>query len=246
MCIEGCWPFVGKHKLHYTAYNFQKREISLSQQLMTNLLRLASHPTSAKFWEGGNYELNMTFNTLRDKHWMQVMQAVWGHPLINGPLGARYFPDHAPEKGMAIQVPPPTATLNQHGQIAIDGLIVGCDIQATRSLFECVSVLVPVGMFADTGNIPHSGQQAFAFPQIDNVFLEIAMAVYQQVPFEVAAIGYERSCQLPSELQNELDLRHNFLVAGNFLIREEVLEQIDPDLSAYQEVRPKLRYLPPR
>jgi hypothetical protein len=143
-------------------------------------------------------------------------------------------------------VPPPTAALVQHGQLKLGETVVGCDIQATRSLFECVSVLVPVGMFEGMAGGAQVRREYPALETLDEVFYDIALGVYDLVPFQIAAIGYERSCQLLSELCSDSELRHNFLVTGNFLAQDEVLLEIEPDLTPYTEVRPHLRWMAPK
>src|SRR3954471_24113862 len=114
---------------------------------MPNSLTIANHDHLTSFWEGGNYELNLSFDMLRDKQWQRMIQAIWEHSSFYGPLAERYTPTGAVPAQVAVQVPPPTATLTQHGQLKVGNAVIGCDVQATRSLFECVSILVPVGMF---------------------------------------------------------------------------------------------------
>lgn len=210
------------------------------------MLELAHHADPALYWEGGHYELNLSFETLRDKQWQDVLNAIWSHVLINGPLAARYTPNGAVAEKVAIQVPPPTAVLKQHGQIAVNGFAIGCDVQATRSIFECVSILVPIGMFKD---ITGSALMRQTYPQLaalDEAFYDIALSLYSIAPFQIASIGYERSCQLPSELRSDPEVRHNFLAAGNFLIQESILRTLEPDLAPYQQVRRGLYWLAAR
>lgn len=209
-------------------------------------LTLARHQNAQDYWGGGNYELNLTFDTLRDKQWPQVLEALWEHPALDGPLAGRYSPAHEVARRSAIQPLPPTATLIQHAQLQVDGLLVGCDVQATRSLFECVSVLVPLGMFEGIVGGPEARQKYPELETLDAVFYDIAMHVYDTVAFRVAVIGFERACQLPAELVADGELRHNFLVMGNFLAQDDVLQTIEPDVTQYQEVRPALRWKPAR
>src|SRR5438105_4609509 len=115
----------------------------------TPLLNVANYASPATYYEGGHYELNMSFEALREKQWQNVLETIWKFPQLNGPLSERYYPGGAISTVAPIQSPPPTVTLTQHGQLQIGEAVVGCDIQATRSLFECVSVMVPVAMFAD-------------------------------------------------------------------------------------------------
>lgn len=210
------------------------------------MLEFSHHTEPALYWEGGHYELNLSFETLRDKQWQEVLEAIWRHASMNGPLAARYTPNVAIAEKVAIQVPPPTAVIKQHGQIAVNGRAVGCDVQATRSIFECVSILVPIGMFK---GITGGALMRYRYPQLeelDAVFYDIALSVYSVAQFQIAALGYERACQLASELRSDPEARHNFLAAGNFLIQESVLRALEPDLTPYQEVRQGLYWLAAR
>lgn len=202
------------------------------------MLHIAQHSDATRFWAGGNYELNMSFSGLRDRQWPQIMQALWEHPAMRGPLAGRYIPGKTMPANAAMQTPPPTAILIQHGQLIVaPDQAAGCDVQATRSLFECISILVPMGMFAQP-NLP--------LAELDSLLYDIALTLYDLVRFQVAAIGHERACQLASELRTDPELRHNFLVNGNFLIEESILAEIEPDLTPYREVRPGLRHAPAR
>ena len=39
-------------------------------------LRLAHHADLDTFWSGGEYELNLSFGTLRDKQWQRLVNAL--------------------------------------------------------------------------------------------------------------------------------------------------------------------------
>jgi hypothetical protein len=208
-------------------------------------LQPATHAEEHAYWDGGNYELNMSFESLRDKQWERVMQTVWTHHLIYGPLTTRYVPGAAVTR-TSIIIPQPTATQAQHGQIEINAIAYGCNVLATRSLFECVSVLVPLGMFA--GITLREGESLRrANPQLetlDNLLYEIALAVYEIAPFQVAAIGWERECQVVGELRTDANLRHQFFGEGNFLAREDVLRGLGLRVDTYTLVRPGLYWAP--
>src|SRR5262245_12357743 len=109
-------------------------------------LTIASHDDPAAYFEGGHYELNLSFEALRDREWQRALEVIWEHESLYGPLSARYYPGGNVSERTSVQAPPPTATLVQHGQMKVGDAIVGCDVQATRSLFECVSIMVPVHM----------------------------------------------------------------------------------------------------
>src|SRR5258708_33130073 len=155
-------------------------------------LTVAAHQDQSSFYEGGHYELNMSFEMLRDKQWQRILEALWQHPMLHGPLEGRYYPGGATPPTSAIQAPPPTATLVQHGQMRIGNLIIGIDVQATRSLFECVSALIPVNMLAGLKAEPQMRQRHPELAELDNLLCDIALRVYDEVPFKIAAMGFER------------------------------------------------------
>jgi hypothetical protein len=209
-------------------------------------LQTAMHNTPAAYYSGGSYALNMSFDTLRDKQWQRVIELIWQHPALYGPLAARYHPNSQVAAQVQVQAPPPTATITQHGQMQVENTVIGIDVQATRSLFECVSILVPVGMFA---GIEASIDMRSHYPELkalDDIFYDIALAVYDLHPFQIAAVGYERECQLPMELSGDAEVRRSFFATGNSLIQESVLRMLGADDAVqYDLVRPNLRWLPP-
>jgi hypothetical protein len=212
---------------------------------MVEELTTAKRSQLSQYWTGGNYELNLSFDSLRDRQWQQLLEALWAHPALNGPLRGRYVPGGPTPDRATPHAPPPTATLTQHGQLAIGNLIVGCDVQATRSLFECVSVLVPLGMFEGITGGPNVREHYPGLQALDAILYDIALRIYDQTPYRIAAIGYERECQLLSELRTNGEMRHAFLVMGNWLAQDETLKLLEPDLTPYPEVRPGLRWQAP-
>src|SRR5262249_3829815 len=208
-------------------------------------LTVAAHQDQSSFYEGGHYELNMSFEMLRDKQWQRILEALWQYPMLYGPLEGRYYPGSPTPAASTIQPPPPTATLVQHGQMRIGNLIIGIDAQATRSLFECVSVLVPVNMLAGLKPDPQMRQRHPELAELDTLLCEIALQVYDVVPFKIAAMGFERECQLPMELRRDVPQRDEFLRAGNFFAQKDVLSALEQDVSRYEEVRANLYWLGP-
>src|SRR5260221_11748251 len=148
----------------------------------TPALTVANHTSPGTYYEGGHYELNMSFEVLREKQWQSVLDTIWKSPQLNGPLSERYYPGGEIATFVAIQSPPPTATLTQHGQLQIEEAVVGCDIQATRSLFECASVMVPVAMFADLIPAYNIRQDHPELQVLDEMFYAIALSVYDVAP----------------------------------------------------------------
>lgn len=210
------------------------------------LLAVAQHSDPLRYWQGGNYELSLTYSALRDRQWGGILAALWAYPHLTGPISARYHPGGGQPTPTPVQAPPPTATIIQHGQIRFGGLLVGCDVQATRSLFECVSLFVPIGMLSGLAGGLNMRRTHPELSDLDALFYDIALHIYDEVPFDFAAIGYERGCQLLAELSEDGEARHNLLVGGNFMGRGEALRQIESDLSQYQQPRPDLYWMPAR
>lgn len=208
-------------------------------------LSVAKHDNSAAFYAGGHYELNLSFEMLRDKQWQRALETLWSDASVYGPLASRYVPGEPVPEQIAVQVPPPTATLVQHGQMKIGESVVGCDVQATRSLFECISVMIPISMFERLVGSSRLRQEHGELQALDEVLYDLALRIYDEVPFKIAALGYERECQLPLELRSDPQMRHAFLVTGNFLAQDDVLNSLEPDLSRYEQVRANLRWLAP-
>lgn len=207
-------------------------------------LSLAAHKQNHLYWEGGHYELNMTFDALRDKQWQRVLQAIWGYPQLFGPLESRFIPGTAALQ-TAIAIPAPTATQTQHGQIVLGSVAVGCDVLATRSLFECVSLLVPLGMFSGLDHAtPELRRANPALAELDQTFAALALAVYDAVPFRLAAIGLERECQVVAELKSDDQARQALIDEANFFAQEDVLRQLNIPMDDYQLVRNGLRWAP--
>jgi len=211
---------------------------------MTNTLTVASHTSPASYWEGGHYELNLSFDTLRDRQWERVMHTIWSHPAIFGPLTERFVPGVQAPPATDIHVPPPTATMTQHGQLMIGEMVIGCDVQATRSLFECISLLVPLGMFGGITGGPQIRRQHPELDTFDKVLTDIALRIYDVASFKIAAIGYERGCQLPAELRSNTELCAAFLLAGDALAQEDVLRSMQLNVADYEQRRANLRWIP--
>ncbi len=204
-----------------------------------NALTLAAHDQDQLYWEGGHYELSMSFDGLRDRQWLRVLQAIWTHPRLHGPLDVRYVPG-AEIHPVEIAVPSPTATQTQHGRIDIGVGVVGCDVLATRSLFECISILIPLGMFTGLttgGDVRQGNRQLVA---LDEALYDVALAVYDVAPFSIAAIGLERDCQVSTELQHDPVQRTELVRIGNFLARQSLLQGLQIETTSYQAVQADL------
>lgn len=205
-------------------------------------LTLALHHDDPRaFWSGANYALNMSFGTLRDDQWRRVLELIWTYEAIIGPLTGRYYPGNEIAK-TRIETPPPTAAIAQYGMVWVNArLAVGCNVQATRSLFECVSVQTPQGMFE--GVTPETHPH---IPQLEGHYRALAEAIYPQVPFQLANIGWELDCVLEGELIRSADLRADMAASGGFYAQETLLAAAGIEFRDYIEITPGLRWAPYR
>jgi hypothetical protein len=71
---------------------------------------------------------------------------------------------------------------------------------------------------------------------------EIALSVYDIVPFKLAAIGWERECQVVAELRADDAARAALIREGHFFAQDDVLRQLGI-AGDYQAVRAGLRWV---
>ncbi|MCD4684822.1 MAG: hypothetical protein K8S97_02665, partial [Anaerolineae bacterium] len=183
---------------------------------MTQHLALAQHTRPEAFWSGGEYELNLSFGMLRDRQWTRLVEALWAHEALSGPVAARYIPGEPLPVPVAVEVPEPTAAQAQYGVLQVSGLDAGCSVLATRSLFECVTVQVPVGMFDGLSTSDEAAPTQLHISPLDHVFRELALMLFEIVPFDLANIGYLAGPQLVEELQADTAQRLALINTGNF------------------------------
>jgi hypothetical protein len=204
------------------------------------LLQLAE---TEPFWSGPLFELNLSFDSLRNYQWERLLRALWATPSFSGPLSALYHPGKASPPTTALILPDPTATYSQFGIWEVEPDVrAGIEVLVTRSLFECMSVVMPVIMFANVGVEPEdAGLQA-----LEKLLYDLALNLYQTTAFSIAAIGIDRGCQLLMDFIVDSAPRSAFVKAGNFLARDDTLAAIRLEPRVYKEVMPSLRWCPPR
>jgi hypothetical protein len=198
----------------------------------------APHDQVSALWHGAPYELNLAFGSLRDDQWWRVLTALWETPSLLGPLAARGLPSQVKDKAR-ITIPPPTTTFTQYADLILGPeQVVGCSVLVTRSLFECVSIQVPSGMFADLdpGHLPR-------IPRLEAIFYSLALAIYRQAAFECATIGWERGCVLEAELAGDADLRQRVLSEGGVFITDAGLASIGVGTTRHDVAVPGLRWI---
>ena len=201
-------------------------------------LQIAHHSEPDAYWAGPDYELNMTFEVLRDRQWQRLTQSLWDDPTLDGPFEARYVPGSGQPTRIPVQAPAPTATQTHYGLLSLEGMAVGCRLLLTRSLFECATLQVPLSMFEGSFE-----EEPLLVPSLDYVLQEIALAIFAVAPFELANIGSETGCYLVAELLADPQQRDEFVTQGNFFARDSVLAMLDVSPTEHVEARPGLRWV---
>lgn len=198
----------------------------------------ARHDRENDLWRGTPYELNLAFGSLRDDQWWRVLTALWETPSLHGPLAARGLPGETKERAR-IAIPTPTTTFTQYADLILGpDQVVGGSVLVTRSLFECVSIQVPSGMFAgvEVGHLPR-------IPRLEAIFYSLALAIYRQAPFECATIGWERGCVLETELAGDVDLRQRLLSQGGVFLPDDRLASLGVEATRHDVALPGLRWI---
>ncbi len=201
------------------------------------------------YWAGNNFELNMSYGTLRDYQWKRLMDALWSSTLLQGPLAKRFVPNQPAPDMTGVRYPAPTDTYSQHGILALGDGHVGLDVLVTRSLFECISISIPTGMFAvdPFGSEPDVLRtDEFKISTAYEQYKEVALQCYQIVPFELASIGWNRECQILTELEIDADKRQILLDLGNFFATQDTLRKLELDVNGLQPVLDSLYWMPPK
>jgi len=119
---------------------------------------------------------------------------------------------------------------------------VGCAVLVTRSLFECVTLQVPLGMF---DGVPVDGRGTPRIEALDHIYQDIALDVFDYVPFDLATIGFQSGCCLFAELQADEQQCFDLLNAGSIFARDDVLRALNVWPDDYPAARPGLRWIPP-
>lgn len=195
------------------------------------------------YWTGHNFELNVSFATLRDYQWKRLIDGLWQLEDLTGPLVDRYVPEEEIPVYADIHYPSPTDTLTLHGILATRVGPVGFDMLITRSLFECITISTPTGMlFSESPTTKRTEETKLSgvFAQ----YREIAIALHQIVNFDIASIGWNRECQILTELETDAQRRQAFFARGNFFATDDVLRRLNGTPNDYEEILPGVRWAP--
>jgi hypothetical protein len=107
-----------------------------------------------------------------------------------------------------------------------------------------VTLQVPLGMF-DGLTVDPKNKYGLRIEPLDHLYQEIALAVFDVVPFDLANLGFQCECRLISELQADTKQRLELMAHGNFFARDEVLIALGFAPNNYVSVRAGLRWIPP-
>lgn len=184
---------------------------------------------------GKNFELNMSFVNLQDRHWRHVLNTLWGQETVGGPYATEYRADVTRLRTVDIQYPDPTATFTQYGKLVFNNWQLPIKVLVTRSLFECISITIA----NNTLNQPD------VVDQLQHHLKRIAVKTYQASRFQIASLGWDRECQLPNELLNDEKARAAFVEVGGFLAQDSILAQLELPPDNYEEILSGLRWVPP-
>lgn len=201
------------------------------------------------YWAGNNFELNLSYGTLRDYQWKRLLDALWSSTILHGPLAKRYIPNQPAPDMAAVRYPTPTDTYSQHGVLVVGESQVGLDVLVTRSLFECISISIPTGMFAidPLGSEPDVLRtDEIKITSAYEQYKAVALQIHQVVPFELASIGWNRECQIVTELEADADKRQVLLDLGNFLVTEDTLRKLNLDVDSLESLENGLYWMPPK
>jgi hypothetical protein len=196
-----------------------------------------------------NFELNMSFDMLRENQWSRVLDALWGYGHISGPFSSAASTEDEDLSITTIQYPAPTATYTQPGYLSLGEKVVGIHVLVTRSLFECISVTVAANALDE--NLADN-QSTFlkvdtsAVEVMEDTFKRLALYLYEAAPFEIATIGWNRDCQLLAELASDEKARLRLFETGGFLAQGTVLDRLGADEGDFEEVLPGLWWMPSR
>lgn len=212
---------------------------------MSSRIRLASHEQPADFWSGERYELNLSFQGLQDRQWRQLIDEIWAIEDLRGPLPRRYVPTQAEPTAVSILYPEPTAAFVQHAAFSLDDFAVGAEVLITRSMFECISLQIPLAMFAPKDETKAGELKAVTADVLKAIFKSIALRLYLTITFKIGTIGFNRECQLVDELLGSEEAHQAFLQKGDVFIEDALLAQMGQNHADYETVLPGLRWLPP-
>ncbi len=184
---------------------------------------------------GQNYELNMSFNSLQDRHWRHLLNTLWQQEQISGPFASRFHNSGSPPRLVDIQYPDPTATFTQYGKLNVGSESLPIKVLVTRSLFECISITIAQSDLDQTDTLT----------ELQEILKNIALHLYQASPFQLASFGWDRECQIPSEIKSDENARQPLIEAGHFLAQDKLMIEMGLTLRDYELVCEGLRWVPP-
>lgn len=212
---------------------------------MSARIQIPAHADPRDFWSGGTYELNLSYDTLRDNQWSRLLDSFWSIEGVFGPYERRYTPGEAEASREKIRYPAPTDTYTQHGVVSVDGVHIGFEVLVTRSIFECFSVHLPVGMIVIPSALENDKIASRVRAAVEDSYRFVALRMYEAMPFLIGRLDFNGECYLVDELAADATVREKFLSAGNAFIQDTALRKLGRNPENYEMVAAGLRWLPP-
>ncbi|GIK66530.1 MAG: hypothetical protein BroJett018_43240 [Chloroflexota bacterium] len=211
---------------------------------MSTRIQIPTHADPREFWSGGTYELNLSYDTLRDNQWSRLLESFWSIDGVFGPYEDRYTPGQAEPARTKIRYPAPTDTYSQYGIVSVDEVHLGFEVLATRSIFEGFSVHLPAGMVVTTSALENPKVAARVREAVEDAYRFVALRMYEAMPFVIGSFDFNGECYLVDELAADAAAREKFFLSGNCFIQDTALRKLGRDPDNFEQVANGLRWLP--
>ncbi|MBI5931165.1 MAG: hypothetical protein HY862_17780 [Chloroflexi bacterium] len=211
---------------------------------MSARIQIPIHADPRDFWSGGTYELNLSYDTLRDNQWSRLLESFWSIDGVYGPYIDPYTPRQAEPAREKIRYPAPTDTYSQYGIVSVDGVNIGFEVLVTRSIFEGFSVQLPAGMVVTTVALANPIVAARVREAVEDAYRSVALRMYEAMPFVIGSFDFNGECYLVDELAVDEVAREKFFATGNSLIQDTALRKLGRNPNDYEQVAAGLRWMP--
>jgi hypothetical protein len=166
-------------------------------------------------WSGSYYELSIEVSPSADDQRLRAaLEALWAHPGL-----ARIAPPAGHDDGGEVHTREAELFDRRYGELAVDGAPVGCVVFVIREQgrgADWIDVCVPAAM---RRGIPRA--------RLDAALCGLADAVWDEVQFQLALVGEERSGLLSAAEFFRQPERATFYVRqGGVLVDPQLLERL--------------------
>ena len=211
---------------------------------MSTRIQIPTHADPREFWLGGTYELNLSYDTLRDNQWSRLLESFWSIAGVYGPYEDHYTPGQAEPNRTKVRYPAPTDTYSQYGIVSVDEVHLGFEVLATRSIFEGFSVHLPAGMVVTASARENPKVAERVREAVEDAYRFVALRMYEAMPFVIGSLDFNGECYLVDELVADAAAREKFLMTGNSYIQDTALHKLGYHPDDYEQVAAGLRWLP--